>query len=226
MQKLIILLFVIISVYPPADAQQQTAGMVKYTPEFKFKDGVYISYTQLKNNDPVEVTRILSATDHNDPDFFTRLLEEKQITYFDDFGVQQSVSVEKIWGFCRNGVVYIRIGNNFSRITVIGSICHFVANITTYNSQYYDPYYYNPYYYRYSATPNTTATSEMRQFIMDFETGKILSYDVQGVEVLLMKDPELHNEYEALRNKKKKQMKFFYIRKFNERNPLYIPENN
>jgi len=41
--------------------------------------------------------------------------------------------------------------------------------------------------------------------------------------VLLMKDPELHDEFEALGNKKKKQMKFLFIRKFNERNPLYIP---
>jgi hypothetical protein len=63
----------------------------------------------------------------------------------------------------------------------------------------------------------------MRQFLLDFETGKIMEYEVQGVEVLLMKDPELHDEFEALGNKKKKQMKFLFIRKFNERNPLYIP---
>jgi hypothetical protein len=199
--------------------------MAKYTPEFKFNDGIYLSFSQLKYNKPVPVARVLSETDHDDPDFFNKLLENKQISYFDDFGVQQTVSVEKIWGFSRNGVVYIRISNNFSRITVIGSICHFVANITTYNSRYYDPYYYNPYYYRYSSTPSSTSTTEMRQYLLDFETGKILDYDVQGLEVLLMKDPELYDEFAALKTKKKKQMKFLYIRKFNERNPLFIPEN-
>ena len=66
---------------------------------------------------------------------------------------------------------------------------------------------------------------KMRREELDFSTGKVLDYDVQGVEVLLMKDPELYDEFEALKNKKKKQMKFLYIRKFNERNPLYIPEN-
>jgi hypothetical protein len=225
MKRLFILLLLIFLFLQKSVPQEHSAGMARYTPEFKFNDGIYLSFSQLKANSPVPVARVLSQTDHNDPDFYTKLLEEKNIIYFDDFGVQQTVPVEKIWGFSRNGIVYIRIGGNFSRITVIGSICHFVANITTYNSRYYDPYTYNPYYYSYSAAPSTTATTEMRQFLLDFDSGKILDYDVQGVEVLLMKDPELHDEFEALRNKKKKQMKFLYVRKFNERNPLYIPEN-
>jgi hypothetical protein len=225
MKKLALLFFMILSSYFNSAAQDIPVGLVKYTPEFKFNDGIYLSFSQLKNNNPVPVARVLSETEHNDPDFYTKLLEEKNIIYFDDFGVQQTVSVEKIWGFSRNGIVYIRIGGNFSRITVIGNICHFVANITTYSSRYYDPYSYNPYYYRYSATPATTTTTEMRQYLMDFETGKILDYDVQGVEVLLMKDPQLYDEFASLGNKKKKQMKFLYVRKFNEKNPLLIPEN-
>jgi len=201
-------------------------GTVKYSPEFMFNDGIYLSFDQLKNNRPIPVARLVSQNDHSSPDFYTKLLEEKKVIFFDDFGVQQTVAVDKIWGFSRNGIVYVRIGDNYSRITVVGSICHFVANITTYSSRYYDPYSYNPYYNRYSANPPTSTTTEMRQFLLDFETGKILEYDVQGVEVLLMKDPELYDEFEALGNKKKKQMKFLYIRKFNDRNPLYIPVNN
>ncbi|MGC9341247.1 MAG: hypothetical protein ACP5E3_00955, partial [Bacteroidales bacterium] len=63
----------------------------------------------------------------------------------------------------------------------------------------------------------------MKQYLLDFETGKLLDYDFKSVEVLLMRDPELHSEYVELRKRKKKQLKFFYIRKFNERNPLYLP---
>ena len=226
MKKLFFIHVLLLFVLSCLQSQEIPSGMVRYTPEFKFFDGVYLSFEQVKTNSPVPIARIVSEVDHYDPEFYTKLLEEKSIVFFDDFGVQQSVPIEKIWGFSRNGIVYIRIGGNYSRITVIGSICHFVANITTYNNRY-DPYSYNynPYYYRYSATPATTTTTEMRQFLLDFETGKIMEYEVQGVEVLLMKDPELHDEFEALGNKKKKQMKFLYIRKFNERNPLYIPEH-
>jgi hypothetical protein len=53
-----------------------------------------------------------------------------------------------------------------------------------------------------------------------------MDYDEKSIEVLLMKDPELHDEYVALKRKKKKQYKFLYIRKFNERNSLYFPVNN
>ena len=64
----------------------------------------------------------------------------------------------------------------------------------------------------------------MRQYLLDFKTGNVLDYDVESVELLLMTDPELHDEFAALSNKKQKQMKFLYIRKFNERNPLYFPK--
>jgi len=60
---------------------------------------------------------------------------------------------------------------------------------------------------------------------LDFETGRVYDYDFQSLEVLLMKDPELHDEYAQLRRKKKRQLKFLYLRRFNERNPLYLPQN-
>jgi hypothetical protein len=38
-----------------------------------------------------------------------------------------------------------------------------------------------------------------------------------------MKDPELSDEYGSLRNRKKKQMKFVFIRRYNEKHPIYFP---
>jgi hypothetical protein len=40
-----------------------------------------------------------------------------------------------------------------------------------------------------------------------------------------MKDAKLYEEYMQLPRKKKKDLMFVYIRKFNEDNPLYIPAN-
>ncbi|NJK86818.1 MAG: hypothetical protein HC906_13425 [Bacteroidales bacterium] len=126
-------------------------------------------------------------------------------------------------GFSRNGVLYIYINEGYYRITIVGSICHFVANLTTYEDNYYSYPYYNNYYgYPYSRPTNRSQT-EMRQYLIEFSSGKVLNYDETSVEVLLMKDPELHDEYMGLRKKKKKQLKFLYIRKFNERNPIYFP---
>ena len=65
----------------------------------------------------------------------------------------------------------------------------------------------------------------MRQYLLDFKTGNVLDYNEEGIELLLMADPVLHDEFASLRKKKQKQLKFMYIRKFNERNPLYFPKN-
>ena len=70
-----------------------------------------------------------------------------------------------------------------------------------------------------------STTSEMRQYLYDFDTGNVYEYDEEALEMLLMKDPELHDEFAQLSKKKRRQLKFLYLRKFNERNPLYIPKS-
>jgi len=207
-------------------AQEPVLKMIKHTPDFKFEDGIFISFSQVRNNNPVSLARLITNYDYTSNDFYDKLLSGNKIAYFDENGVRMESDVDKIWGFSRNGVLYIKISDGYTRVTIVGSICHFVANITTRDNRYYDPYYsnpyYNPYYYPYSPS-RSTSSSEMRQYLIDFETGKLMNYDVQSMEVLLMKDPELHDEYMGLSNKKKKQMRFLYIRKYNERNPLYLP---
>jgi len=205
---------------------------VKYTPDFNFEDGFYFGFEQVRNNDPVPGARLITNYDHTNADFYDRILNEKTISFFDKNGVKQDVSTDKIWGFSRNGVLYIRLSEGFHRITIIGGICHFVANITTYDTRYYDPYYSNryynsPYYNPYNPydpySRQTTRNSETNQYLIDFSTGKVFEYNFKNVEILLMQDPELYDEFMSLRKRKKKQLKFFYIRKFNERNPLYFP---
>ena len=207
-------------------SQNDSAHMIKYTPDFKFKEGVYVNFEQVRANNPIPKSRILTDVGYDDPYFFDRITENKKIFYYDNNGVKQEIPVSNIWGYSRNGVLYIGINDGFYRITIVGSICHFVANLTTYSSNYYSYPYYNYYDYNpYGINTTPRNTTEMRQYLIDFSTGRVMDYDISTVEVLLMKDPELHDEFMALRNKKKKQLKFLYIRKFNERNPLYFPNN-
>jgi len=130
----------------------------------------------------------------------------------------------------------------------VGNICHFVANVTSYDDSYYNspygyspygyspygysPYYYNPYSYGSYYSPygsygypynRNTTRNELVQYVIDFESGKIMEYDVENTELLLMKDSELYEEYVRLPGKQRKDLMFVYIRKYNERNPLFIP---
>jgi hypothetical protein len=224
---------------------QENPGMVKYTPDFKFNDGIYLNFDQVKSNSPIPKSKLLTSVDYNDREFFKKVLEGDKIYFYDNMGVRQDLAKNTIWGYSRNGVIYVQIQENFNRITFVGNICHFVADITTVDSRYnnspygyYDPYYspygynnyyspYNSYYSPYNSyspyNQSNMSRTEMKQYIIDFESGKVMEFDTDNTELLLMKDNQLYEEYVKLSGRKKKELMFVYIRKFNEKNPLYIP---
>jgi hypothetical protein len=205
-------------------AQIDSSGMVKYTPDFKFIEGVYLNFDQVRTNSPLPKSRIISTYDYNDPDFFEKLFEKDVISYYDNLGNRSELKAKNVWGYSRNGFIYVKMADGFFRITLIGSICHFIATETTTN-YYNSPYPYNYYMDPYRMGPTTNSTTEMHQYLLDFDTGRVLDYTEESLEVLLMQDPVLHDEYVSLSKKKRKQMKFMYIRKYNEKHPLYFPKN-
>jgi len=230
----------LISTEPPTDVPIQSVirdmdefrepNLVEYSTDFQFQDGIYANFDMVLDNNPIPAARIVTDLDMFDRDFYEKVTSVKEIVIYDENGVKKELATHEIWGYGRNGILYINVGSAFHRISFVGSICHFVATVTTYNPNYYDPYYYNPYYSssyyynRYSMPQSTVASTDLRQYLLDFETGDVMEYDTESVEVLLMKDPELADEYHSLSNRKKKQMKFVYIRRYNEKHPLYLPE--
>lgn len=245
---LIPIILIVFSLFHVSGQDQEK--MIKFTPDFRFTDGIYLNFDQVKDNNPIPKAKLLTSTDYNDREFFKKLLEAGKIYFYDGMGIRQEVVTSDIWGYARNGILYIQVQEYFNRITFVGSICHFVADITTYDQRYsnspygyYDPYYspyssympygyssyYNPYSYGspYSSPyrQGNMTRNELKQYLIDFETGKIVEFDMQNTELLLMKDTQLYEEFVQLPRKKKKDLMFVYIRKFNERNPLYLPEN-
>lgn len=221
---------------------QDTINMVKYTPDFRFNDGIYLNFDQLKANSPIPKAKLLTSADYNDREFYTKVFAADKIFFYDELGVRQEVAKDEIWGFSRNGVIYVMIQGNFNRITFVGNICHFVADVTTYDTRsnnyyspygYYDPYYYSPYSYYGGYNPygsyyspygsQQTSRTELKQYIIDFESGKVLEFTADNVQLLIMKDPSVYDEYVQLPKKKQKELMFVYVRKFNEKNPLYLP---
>lgn len=209
-------------------AQQDSLNQVKYTPDFRFTDGLYLNFDQVKNNNPIPPARIISRNDPGDFNFFRNLVEEKTISYFDAYGAKKEVKTGEIWGFSQDGKLFINYNDEFNRIPIIGHICHFIADVTVYDT-YYDPYmydrYYNSYYNPYYSRPynRSTRSREMRQYIMRFDTGEVMPYDRESVLVILMEDPELYEEYNSLGKRKQRDLMFFFIRRFNEKTPLYFP---
>ena len=194
---------------------------VQYTPDFKFRDGIYLSIEHLKKNQAIPRARIVTTIDVEDLNFYGKLMEANSISLFDEQGLQRDIAKKDIWGFSQNGILFIYYNGDFSRIPVVGSICHFVADKTVLSPtmRFNDPYM-NPYGTYYRQAP--VSTTEQRQYILEFETGQVLDFETSSIQVFLMKDKELLEEYAKLSSKKQKQLKFMYLRKFNDKHPLYL----
>ncbi|OFX58224.1 MAG: hypothetical protein A2046_09385 [Bacteroidetes bacterium GWA2_30_7] len=202
-------------------SQNDTNNLIKYTTEFRFKEGIFISFEQVKSNSPVSKSKIQFISESDDVDYYTKLFNQKKISYSENDKIID-VPSEKVWGFSKNGTLYIQMNDELFRIPYVGTISHFIANVTLYRDRFQDPFMYDPYF---SAFPQPTYTSkETRQFLLDFSSGQILEYNMQNVSAILMRDNELFDEYNLLKKRKKRQLMFLYIRRFNERNPLYFPQ--
>ncbi|SDB95386.1 hypothetical protein [Williamwhitmania taraxaci] len=203
-------------------AQSDSLSSTVYTPDFSFNNGIYLTFAQVKNNNPIPKSRLIISENLSSPAFFDKVLGGKKIFFFDENGLRKEVLTEQIWGFSNNGVIYINLGGSFNKISIVGNLCHFIATVTVTNQQYYDPFY-NGYGANYNISPNLYSIQETRQFLLNFKTGKVSDYTVPNVSTSIAADDELAKEYLNLSKRKKKDLKFLYIRRYNQCNPLLIP---
>jgi len=63
----------------------------------------------------------------------------------------------------------------------------------------------------------------MGQYLLDFESGKIMEFNRESVKILLMQDSELYDEFMKIKKRKQDDLLFFFLRRLNEKNPVMIP---
>ncbi|MBK7668623.1 MAG: hypothetical protein IPJ32_15530, partial [Sphingobacteriaceae bacterium] len=123
---------------------------------------------------------------------------------------------------CQNNVIYINGSRSFFRIPVFEAICYsfFLASV--------DITIYSPNYNVFiNGPPGNTATNakEIRDYLMDFYTGKRVDYTLDNLEELLKKDEAIYKEFMALSRKKKKELATRFIRKYKQKTPRLFPQN-
>lgn len=196
-------------------AQQK---VVQYTRDFVFRDGIYLSFYDYKKNRTIPASSILSDYNKNNRDFFDKVLSKNTFTYTDSSGKDQTIKSSEVWGYCSNGVIYINHGTGFNRVMVIGSISHFLAT-TQVRTGNQDPFYNDQLF-----GPSQQYMYVSSQFILDFETGSIMDFNMGNMEIILSRDEALYKEFLALKKKQKRDSIFLYLRKYNEKHPIYFPE--
>lgn len=191
---------------------------VQYSRDFEFKEGVYLQFMDFRNNHPVPVSRILFSSNKGDKDFLKLALDRSSLTYLDEDGKETEIKSNEVWGYCSNNVIYVKHGAEFNRVSVIGSLCHFVATVPV-QIGVNDPFSYNDPFYNQPRYAYSTG-----QYLIDVETGKVMEFNVANMEKILERDSDLHNEFMLLKKKKKRDSVFIYLRRYNERHPVFFPE--
>ncbi|MGQ0829083.1 MAG: hypothetical protein ACT4ON_11900 [Bacteroidota bacterium] len=187
---------------------------VPYSREYEFKEGIYLTIEQFKKNTPIAKSAVVSDIPKSQLDFLTQVMDHKKIILKDSAGNDQKIETASVWGYCQNRTIYINFNNEFNRVNVIGTLCHLTAiitRVTTFDDPINSTYGMN------------TTFDELRQFILDIQTNKILSFDVKNMEILLARDNELYKQFMALKRREKSDSIFIYLRKYNEKHPLYLP---
>jgi hypothetical protein len=97
---------------------------VPYSNFFDFKEGIYLSINDFKNNSPISKEQIIIDYPVSEPDFFYQATLRKVIKYKDGAEIEKSVNTNEIWGLCMGRNVYFKNGfYGLSKLLVIGSLC-------------------------------------------------------------------------------------------------------
>jgi hypothetical protein len=198
------------------NAQIDTTKQYPYSPSSVLKEGIYLTFDNFIKQNPVSFEKVIVSNSAVDK---STLFTQKSINYIDNYGITKSLDVSTIWGYVLNNGLYVYYNKDFFRISFIGLISHFIATQIVKN--YASPMdLYSNFNYPYSS--QTYETTNLIQNVIDFKSGRMYPFTPESVLSLISDDAALFNEYNALRKRKKKEMMFFYIRKYDESHPLYL----
>jgi len=253
---LVILLFRYFSVLAQTDS-------VKYTEDFVFKDGIYITFQDFKNNNP-PLTPENFKKYNPDVDYFGEKLSGPQIKKrVLDFPVNKdstgNIFSDSVFAYVINSTPFIlkeistpdlNLGiiphpKNYKIKEVIfykffklgklsliypeskrirfnkDSLSKSLVSIEedNYHAPFFDSYGFN--------TDRETKFTSSKLYILSFDSGNIYKFKLKFFSMLLeKKDKELFKEFSKLSKGQQEDVMFLYVKKLNERKPIYFKINN
>lgn len=196
---------------------------VQYSRDYVFNEGIYITYSDFRMNRPITKNVIESKEDKDQLDFIGKTVENSEYIFFKFGGHVHKVKTDSIWGFSQNNTIFINYDKKMFRIPVFGNISQFVASVEVINNYagMNSPYYYN---YGVTATNMPTKGREVRQFLLDFYSGKIMDYTLTNITEILKRDEAIYKSFMALSKRKRKKNMGLFLRNYNTAHPVYFPK--
>ncbi len=183
---------------------------VRYSAGYVFKEGIYLHFPAFRSNHPsIPMSALTTAQGQHVTDLQGA---RGKLFYPDSSGERIRLDLDRVWGFCERGVVYVRAGNGYSRIGLMGALAHLVYDATYRN---FDPYLVN----------GGGSYTVQEQRFLDMGTGAFLPVSAAGLQPVISRDAILKAEFDALPPKQLKRPEtiFLFMRRYNDRHPLYFP---
>lgn len=179
------------------------------------KEGLYLDYLPFRENRPITKPQIITNIDTAQLDFFTKVVSQKEILIRTPSGTEEKIFSKDLWGYFQNSILYIYYDNAFYKVPVLGAISYFIG---TQEVTYYSGVGIG---YPYGMAGVPVKTRELKEFLLDYYTGKVYPFSIEQLEELLKKDAEIYNAFIQLSRKQKKKKYSYYIRLFNEKHPIH-----
>lgn len=202
----ILFLLILLTLSTASTAQTDSASRNR---AIELQPGIYLSFEAFKANRPVPLTQLITTAEKEAPDFMSKTVAARTISWRDSAGVQHDTLTAALWGYCYNRHVYIRMQEAFTRLMVLGTLCHFTTTETN---------------YLYAGGPGPGGNAPVRQqlqYVLDTYTGSISVFTPQFMlSFLEAHDEVLAAEYKQLGKRKRTQQLFIFLKRFNAAHPL------
>lgn len=171
------------------------------------KDGVYYSFSELKDNKPsLEKEQLIKSYDQTVEFTLSQWATSENLFYLDAQNIKRKVNRDSLWGYVENGTPYIYLNNKFHKFSTIGTISIFTESYPTVQTM---------------APVLTDYKSGSYQRLFDFKTGQIADYDADNVAMMIAQDQKMFSDFNELKNLKTKRKKMYrFIEKYNDQYQL------
>jgi hypothetical protein len=182
----------------------------------ELNDGLYLSVEDLLYNDPVPPTYLINQLDIRENNYLDNVVGLDSIRYYNREEMEAKIANHDLWGYCKNGIPYLNFDDQFARVQVVGSICHFTSIIEVVN------FVPDPFDRMGMSTP--VVSKEIVENMIDLASGKAERFTDDAFLNVLQRDGQLYREFLGLKPKEQKQKKFRFLTRYNERNPFKFEE--
>jgi hypothetical protein len=173
----------------------------------KPENGVYFSSLQLIENTPVLTQEKIVLRNNNFTSY--KIWFKSDSLYFLNSNYQKTnLNKDSIFAIVDQNIVFVNCNQTLHKVNEFGYLTYFTESYPIVNTAY--------------SPVAIDVTKEVSPKILDLKSNKIVDYSANSLLQLLKEhDIELYLSYKALdSNKKRKQMLYSYLEKYNTKHPL------